>query len=230
MPLYVDGREEEKHGWVNKLLKLGMDAKVGKNLPADFLFQCPLGLVLVERKTWTDFVASITGAGGADGGNRLVGQLIGGPRGAAIRVLFMEGPMPQYVSGKQMMTAEGMDDASLSLQWQFGVLFAHSLSHDHTPSRMAALYRYFQKEDHGALLRPVPPVPIEQVYMNPEFRRKIAAMMVVPQLGEKGALVLPQHTKSPAEAINLSQDELLKLPGFGKLRAKNFYDFWHSNW
>ena len=224
--LYIDAREEDKHHWEYQLRHLGIDAKVGKDLPADFMWTCPIGLVLVERKTWQDFVASFTGSGGADAGNRLVGQLIEGPKGAALRVLFMEGPMPPYVQTNRTVPAEDMDDMSLSVQWQGGVLFAHSLNHSHTPVRLARLYRYTQKEEHTSLLRPVPPVPEENVYFDPEFRKKIAAFMCVTGLGEKGALALAQIAESPLGAVQMTQEELIKVPGIGKGRAKNFIDFW----
>ena len=228
MSLYIDGREEAKHHWSEPLRRLGIDAKVGASLSADFMWRAPIGLILVERKTWPDFVSSVTGSGGADAGNRLVGQLIEAPKGAAVRILFMEGPLPAYVTGKQVVTAEAMDDMSLSLQWQFGCLFVHSMNHDHTPVRLAALYHYTQKEDHRSLLRPVPPVPEEPIYMNAEFRKKIAAMMCVPLMGEKGALILAENTESPRQAINLELEELLKIPGVGKMRGKNFHDFWEK--
>lgn len=230
MSLYIDGREESKHGWAAELRREGIDAKPSSNLPADFIWQSPAGLILVERKTWSDFVASFTGSGGADAGNRLVGQLLDGPKSAAVRILFMEGPMPAYtMAGSQTITADAMDDASLSVQWQGGVLFAHSLNHDHTAHRLATLYRYTQKEDHASLLRPTPPIPEERnVYLNPEFRKKIAAFMTVPQFGEKGALILAQETESPLEAVNLSHKELMAIAGIGKLKARLFYDFWRK--
>lgn len=226
MTLYVDGREEEKNHWEYPLRALGIDAKIGKDLSADFMWRCPIGLVAIERKTWQDLVASVTGTGGADGGNRLVGQLIEAPKGIAVRILLMEGPLPQYVQAGRVVPAEDMDDMSLSLQWQFGCLIVHSLNHAHTPVRLAKLYHYSQKEEHNSLLRPTPPSPVEEIYFNSEFRKKVAAFMCVPGWGEKAVLQLAQETTSPQEAVALEQNRLIQLPGVGKSRAKNFIDFW----
>lgn len=231
MAIYIDARENEQHHWADKLRYLGIDGKVGKNLPADMLWSCPQGLVLVERKTWIDFVASLTTSGGADTGNRFVGQLIDTVKGAAVRVLLIEGPMPPFVeAGGRTIPAEDFDNASVSLQWQFGCILIHSLNNDHTPMRLAKFYQYTQKEEHLSLLRPMPPVPEGNMYLNPAFKKKIAAMMTIPLMGEKGALVLSEHTKSPRDAVNLTQDELLKIPGIGKGRAANFFEFWNEAW
>ena len=229
MTLYIDAREEGKHGWEKQLRHLGVDAKVAKNLDVDFLWECPAGLICVERKTWTDFVASFTGSGGADAGNRLIGQLVSGYKSAALKMLFLEGTMPQYVqAGGQVITADAMDDMSISLQWQHGVLVVHSMNLQHTPTRLAKLYYYTQKEDHKSLLRPVPPHPEEDIYMNERFRQRIAAMMCAPGMGEKGALLIASNTTSPAIAVNMSVEELLKVPGIGKVRASNFNEFWRE--
>lgn len=229
MPLYIDAREEEKQKWEYRIRHEGIDAKIGKNLPVDFLWECPTGLVFCERKTWPDFVDSFKSGGGADAGTRLIGQLLESPKSAAVRILLMEGQQPKYVmAGRDIVTAEAMDDALMSMQWQFGVVLAHSLNNDHTPTRLAALYRYTQKEDHTSLLRPVPPTPTEDIYFDPMFRKKIAAFMTVPQIGEKKALILPDNFESPRAAVNASQEELLKLPGWGKGRAYNFVEFWNK--
>lgn len=229
--LYVDAREEARHHWSDKLRHLNLDAKVGSNLPADFLWQCPSGLVLVERKTWADFVSSLTTSGGADAANRFVGQLIDGPKGVAVRILFIEGPMPPYIQeAGRTIPAEDFDNASVSLQWQFGCIVVHSLNNDHTPIRLAKLFTYTQKQSHESLLRPMPPVPEGDVYMNAAFRRKIAALMTVPLVGEKGALIIAEHTQTLKEAVNMEQDELIKMPGIGKTRASNFYEFWNAPW
>lgn len=227
MSVYIDAREEQKQSWALPLRKLGIDAKVGNSLPADFLWQCPTGLVLVERKTWSDFVASLTGGGGVDGDSRLARQLIEGPKGAAVRVLLLEGSMPPYLTAQgKVMPAEHIDDISVSLQWQFGCLIIHSLNNEHTPTRIAAFYRWTQKEEHGSLLRPQPPTPEEKIYMNPAFRKKIAAFMTVPLLGEKGALILAANSESPKQIITATQEDLLKIEGIGKMKARNFVEFW----
>lgn len=229
MALYVDGREEAKKGWCAKLRHEGIDAKTAPNLPADFVWSCPSGLVIVERKTWPDFVASMHGASGSDGGSRLVGQLIGTVKAAGVKVLFLEGALPAYVQGGgHTVSASGMDDAAVSLQWQFGCILVHSLSEEHTPTRLAAFYRYTQKEDHMSLLRPQPPVPEEDIYFNPDFRRKIAAMMCTPRVGEKTALILPNETKTPQEAINLSRERLIEI--MGKAKGAAFDEFWKAPW
>lgn len=231
MTIFVDAREEKIHNWTTAIRNIGVDAKVGNSLPADFLWRAPLGLILVERKTWADFCSSVSSGSGTDGGSRLVGQLIEGPKAAALSVLLLEGPLPPYVnSGGRVWSSSQMDDAAMSLQWQFGCVLIHSTGHAQTAERMAAFYRYSQSDEHRSLVRPVPPTPIEPIYMNPEFRKKIASMMAVPMLGEKGALTLPENTETPAEAINMSEEELLKLPGFGKRRAESFRKFWHSKW
>lgn len=231
MTIFVDAREENKHSWIPRFNKLGVDAKVGNSLPGDFLFRSPLGLVLVERKTWSDFCSSVSSGSGSDGGVRIVGQLIEGPKAAALNVLLLEGPLPPYVNvGGRVWSASQMDDAAVSIQWQFGCILIHSTGHEHTAERLAAFYRYAQSDEHRSLIRPVPPTPIEPIYMNPEFRKKIAAMMATPLLGEKGALGLAQETESPAQAINLSEDELMKLPGMGKRRAEAFRKFWTNPW
>lgn len=231
MTLFVDGREEAKHNWIPALNKLGIDAKVGASLPADFLFRSPLGLVLVERKTWSDFCSSVSSGSGTDGGSRLVGQLIDGPKAAALSVLLLEGPLPPYVSlGGRVWSASQMDDAAVSLQWQFGCILIHTTGHGHTAERLASFYKYAQSDEHRSLIRPVPPTPAEPIYMNPEFRKKIAGFMAVPMLGEKGALSLAQETETPAQAINMSEAELLKLPGMGKRRAESFHKFWNNPW
>lgn len=231
MTLFVDGREEANHKWTDKLRQNGVDSRVGNSLPADFLWRAPVGLVLVERKTWGDFCASVSAGSGTDGGSRLIGQLIGGPKAAALNVLLLEGPIPQYVNtGKRMWSASAMDDAVVSLQWQFGVIVIHSVNHSQTAERLAAFYKYSQSDEHKSLIRPVAPTPIEPIYFNPEFRRKIAAFMTVPNVGEKGALTLPEHTETPAEAIAMTEKELLELPGWGKRRAESFRKFWHDKW
>lgn len=226
MTVYVDGREDEQHKWVKQLLNIGIDAKSGQ-LPVDFMWTCPQGLVLVERKTWKDFADSFKGQGGVDGGNRLVGQLLEGPKGAALKVLLLEGKIPQYVQlGGMILPIETIDDALVSMQWQFGIIIIHSYDHEHTPSRLAAFFKYTQKGDHNSLIRPVPPATHEKIYMNPDFRRKIAAMICTPMIGEKAALQLPDISDSPKDAMNLTVQELMKLPGWGKGRAERFIEFW----
>lgn len=229
--IYIDAREESRHMWQKELQHEGMEASVSPNLFTDFVWNCPSGLVGVERKTWTDFVSSITSSGSNDGQSRASRQLIEAPKSISIKVLFLEGALPGYIDlGKTMWPAEDMDNAVVSMQWQFGCIVVHSVSHDHTPRRLAALYRYTQKEDHMSLLRPMPPVPEQNVYFNADFRRKIAAFMTVPMLGEKGALSIAAETESPQQAINMTQDQLLKLPGMGKTRAANFVKHWQGKW
>ena len=231
MTLFIDAREEARHGWEKLLRHEGIDAQIQADLFTDFLWHCPAGLVGVERKTWTDFVSSITGSGSSDGQSRISRQLIEGPKSIAVKVLFLEGPMPPYLNaGTKMWPAEEMDNAVMSMQWQFGCMIAHSHSHDHTPRRLASLYRYTQKEEHKSLLRPMPPVPEQNVYFNADFRRKIAALMTTPMLGEKGSLSIAAETASLAEAVQLAQEQLIKIEGVGKTRAANFVKHWQGKW
>lgn len=229
VPLYVDAREDASHHFSTSLRRLGVDARVGKNLPTDFLWQSPAGLVFLERKTWEDFVASVVGkGGGADASQRLRRQLVDTPR-SSVRVLLLEGPMPPFYQGGQVIPAETMDNMLASLQWQFGALVVHSLGLTHTPLRVASFYRYTQEEEHKALIRPIPPVPEEKIYMDPTARLKVAALMTTPGLGEKGALELLEHVKwDLGEATALTYEELLQVPNFGRVRARQFVEFWRN--
>ena len=203
--LIVDNREPPQ---MAQLLRgLGLTATVIEALVGDYIWQSPLGVVMVERKTVNDLLASV-------GDGRLHRQLTTMTELAKVPILLVEGELSQYDGhmdawrGKEAQKDWNFNAVmNLMLSWQLGGIYVTSspgLSYTHL--RIQSLYNWSQKNSH---LRPKRK---KQIPAMGRLSLRAEVLAAIPRIGVETAMVLAQGN-SLKQLFSKTEEEWQKLLG-----------------
>lgn len=201
--IYADEREAQTP-ILQRLADLNVHLKVGSLEIGDFVIA---GDVVVERKTATEFVASIMSG-------RLFNQA-GKMQLKYRRIIFMiMGDL--YATGKPI----SKDAIEGALAW-LTVVVGASVLHERNPRHSAdQIYRLAKQAQDGldqdaAFRRGKVPKGNEQSRYSIE-----GTLGVGPSLG----LAILKHCRSTHGFVNASVEELLAIPGIGRKKAESIYE------
>jgi ERCC4-type nuclease len=196
LSILVDDRE--RHAGVVDALQARADCEVAfrRLALADY---CVDRRLLVERKTWADFVASIV-----DG--RLFGQ---GCRLAAsplCAVILIEGKEPNV--GVHPVSRDAMLGALVSLTVALGIPVLRSLDVDESARLMVYAGRQISRTISGASPRPG---------YRPKSKRRVQSYLLqgLPGIGPKRAMRLLDSYGSVEAVVTAEEADLVRVAGIG---------------
>lgn len=149
-PIFADTREPDYNA--NKLVELKFQVIRMLLLTGDYIWQSMLGLVVIERKTVEDLIASIIGGRAYDEFRRVIEM-------ADVPILLVEGYMGEFEGKVKTSWDKGQTlkypydvVSNFILTWQMaGMYVVFSPRKQTTPHRIASLYDLTQKETHHSL-------------------------------------------------------------------------------
>lgn len=203
---------------VEQLLRQNIKALTGP-LPVDYGWAANGKSVLGENKTALDLIASAS-----DG--RLHRQMESLKK-ADLGFIMLEGGLSVdgYTVGS--WTYEAFDDLLMSLQCE-GVVVVHSPYASATARRLAALYRWTQKEKHGSWHEPIAFLPPLEDIGDDDYRSRIGMLMHLPKCGPNKATKLVREF-GLAGALNFTPEQVAEaqrrwvtIPGIGDKLAETW--------
>ena len=229
--ILVDSAEDAKQALVGeplsvRLTRIGVPAQTAGMLPVDVVWSVDGQPCMFDIKTSSDLIASVD-----DG--RLHSQMDSMQRASCFMFGFViEGPhsADDYTVGygPRAWPVERFDDLLVSLQSE-GARIALSTRVNRTPQRLAALYRYSGKTEHGSYHAPQPHHVLHNLYTDITYRRQVELLMSLPDLGEtKANALLDRYPLT--DILGMSElDEALKrwlgLKGIGPKVAATWLTF-----
>ena len=150
--ILVDKREPPH--LLSLIRQQGVDACSAFLVFGDYVWQCPLGLVAVERKTINDLLGSIKSGRAATEFRRTI-------EGSELPILLVEGKMGEFEGQVSLEWDQGWEKGKwdydavshILLTWQLaGMRLVFCPRAQTTHIRLASLYRYTQKPSHLSTL------------------------------------------------------------------------------
>lgn len=189
-PITVDTRERDATQIVRELERQGVPARVAAlpdNGGGDFRWLVepeadgqPWLAVTVERKSVSDLLNSAN-----DG--RLAAFTATASSEVAMRFLLLHGdPERDRQHGRNDQSPEAIDNLLVSIQTDGVVVIRAGAGVVPLTSRLASLWRWTGKDDHGSYRRPALPLT-ESVYFNARERDAVRNLMTLPGWGERRA-------------------------------------------
>lgn len=202
---------------------LGTVSSLPEKLGADIAWQSPHGLVGVQRKAHSDFIASIRERNPGQG-NRL-GREIEQMKAHLHRGYVVIEGMPTYtvdgelLSKHQRWTLKEQLGAEMTIQEQ-GIIVLHSRSVHETCAVVEQIFVRSQKEEHvsSLLARPGPQKNGWGKITNRETA--IYLMTGIPQVGiELATRIYDEFGRAPL-GWTVSEEDFAKIPGIGPKRIR----------
>ncbi|MEM0967575.1 MAG: ERCC4 domain-containing protein [Verrucomicrobiota bacterium] len=199
--ILVDDRERNQDLLDTLFQSEGVGVEISRLETGDFEVD---GLVLIERKTAADFVASLFDGRLFSQATRLVKS---SHRGAYI----VEGSAKDWASLR--ISREAIQGALISLMLIFDVPVLRSQG----PVETAKLLTYAVRQ--LARARAEGDVPVRQVKAKRRSTRKQKVLYALPGIGSKRAKLLLAHFGSVRACLDADVDQLTKVDGVGRAIA-----------
>ena len=207
MPILADTCEDRSG--IPQLLR-GMNiapVTITHLITGDYIWDSPLGLVIIERKELGNFLSSL-------GSGELHRQLTKMLEVAKLPVLLIEGIMEEYKGkldywlGPEHLSTWDYDAVQNALlSWQAGgiyVTFSPATSYTHL--RLAALYTWSQKAKH------LEPKRERRIPVTGRLSQRAEVLAALPHIGEKNAMRLAAEA-SLRQLFAASEEDWKKLVG-----------------
>lgn len=171
-------------GIVEELQRIGLKASYANGLAVDVVWSVDGKPCMFDLKTAEDAIASVN-----DG--RLHNQMEAMKKANCLMFGFIiEGEWGQdgitVGHASHAWAWERLDNLFLSIQLEGGKIL-RSPRLDRTPQRLASLYRYSGRDDHGSWHAPQPHHNLHNAYTDKDYRRHVEALMSWPDMGEERA-------------------------------------------
>ena len=195
-----------------------------EQLGADILAPTDKGLVGLQRKTVSDFIASLE-----DG--RLAREIPLLTCGVTFPMLLLEGGFTFIddhlcLNGRfTRYTKQGVNNLMRSLNYVNGIAIERSVNLAETPSVVNELIAFMGKEHKSLLKRP----KLQGAWGRPSAHEALGYFYQgLPGVGVVLSQSLMKAYPSPSSLTSASFDNLKALPQIGKQRAEKIYVFLHK--
>ena len=202
-----------------------------EKMGADIIMFSLLGTILVQRKTPSDFMASIT-----DGRlGKEVGLMV---NNSSYCYLLIEGRFKytkegKWIRGKRVTgwTRESIEKQQLTVMHR-GIKIIRSRHLEDTPTVLSWLFEWIEKGSHSSLeIRP--PIKKDWFYTTKEDQVKYF-YQGIPLSDNRTVAVgvsrlLFKNFPSPNKLLGASATNLSEIRGIGKLTADRIYNFLHHD-
>ena len=205
--ILVDVHERES-GIAERLRSLGWDVTERALEAGDYLLG---GLIGVERKTTTDFVASVTRG-------RLFQQLFQLKRVVNKPLLVIEGAQ----DGLQRLHPNALQGAlvSVAVAWSIPILWSRQ------PEETASFLHLIARQASMRRSRHVQPSGLKTSKTKQE--RQVQLLNQIPRIGGRGATALLDRFGSLGGLLTASERDLQKVRGIGRKKAAAIYQLLHE--
>lgn len=190
------------------LAEPSVNLEVGTLKTGDFLVN---DLLLIERKTFHDLVASIK-----DG--RIFQQASRLTSAAEHYLIILEGTSDDAKSAR--MKREAIQGALICISLKFRIPILRSLSPVETGKLIVRVYQQLAKCKNGRRYLPYRPAPYKR---NNKFKQQIFMLQGLPSVGPAKAKMLLDKFGSLKAIFSASISELKEVDGVGKYTAAQIY-------
>jgi Fanconi anemia group M protein len=205
-PVHIVGDLRERSSGIPDLLRQHEDV-LFSTAHLEYGDYCILDEVAVERKTASDFIASVCS-------RRIFDQCAKLSRHAFKVLMIVEGN-PYRTSNKISDQAVQGALLSISVAWQIPVLFSRS------PAQTVDMLVRAGRQALPAL-NPALPVGRKPGRLK---NRRLFFLQGLPSIGPRLALRLMQHFTCLEKVLHASADELMAIEGIGRKKAEHIRDF-----